>query len=367
MCALAATASSVVIEVSMFWVRCLEKQLSSLTERFPHKEKFELGPHGMNLRQLGYFIAIAQHSSFLKASKTLNISQPSVSAQIKLLEEELEVQLFERRSNGTVLTPEGREFLIHARTILETIAVARNSMRAHQTAEVGQVSVGIPGSLASTLTVPVVEASQKELPNVQLRVASGLSGHIRQWILGGSLDFGLVYTRSPLVGLDLEPLLSEELYVAARERSALKKQLTIDGEIPLRNLAGLPLVLPGREHGLRTAVEEGAAQLGVALHVRTELDAPEQLKEMVRRTGCFTILSLAALQNDHPGDRLFTARITSPSIERVVCLANASGRPLSRAARRIEQILKSIIREELRKGWWKSAVDKGLLSPYTEC
>ena len=321
----------------------------------------------MNLRQLGYFIAIAEHNSFLKASKSLHISQPSVSAQIKLLEEELEVQLLERRSNGTVLTPEGREFLIHARTVFETIDVARNSMRVHQTAEVGQVAVGIPGSLASTLTVPLVEVSQLELPNVQLRVASGLSGHIRQWILDGSLDFGLVYTRTPLVGLDLEPLLAEELYVAARSRSVLEKHLAGDGDIPLRNIAGLPLVLPGREHGLRIAVEEGAAQIGVALHVRTELDASEQLKEMVRRTGCFTILSLAALQNDTSGDRLFTARITGPTIERVVCLANASGRPLSRAARRIEQILKAAIREELQKGWWKSAVDKSLLHPYPDC
>lgn len=319
----------------------------------------------MNLKQLGYFIAIAEHNSFLKASRSLHISQPSVSAQIKLLEEELEVQLFERRSNGAILTPEGREFLDHARTVFETINNARNSMRAHQTAEVGQVTVGIPGSLASSLTVPLVEAVQNHLPNVHLRVVTGLSGHIRQWIVAGTLDLGLVYAKSPLEGLDLEPLLSEELYLAARSRTDLKKQIKAGSEILFRDLAGLPLVMPGREHGLRIAVEDAAREVGIDLYVRTELDAPEQLKEMVRRTGCFTVLSLAALQNDHPTGKLFTARIISPTMERMVCMAHASGRPLSRAARRIEQMLMTVVRNELNKGWWRSAHDQTMF-PLTE-
>ena len=309
----------------------------------------------MNLKQLAYFVAIAEHRSILKAAQSLFVSQPAVSAQIRLLEEELGVQLFERRSNGVVVTPEGSDFLVHARSVLDTIEHARASMRTHQAAEVGRVSVGIPGSLVSILTVPLIEREQQELPNVRLRVVSGLSGHIRQWILDGRIDFGLMYAASAEGGLDVERLLSEELYIAAKSRAAVKGRLNAAGEMPLRALEGLPLVLPGREHGLRTVIEDAVARVGIALQVRTELDAPEQLKEMVRRTGCFTVLSLAAIHNDARGDRLFTARIVDPSIDRVVSIAHASGRPLSRAARRVEQILKAIIARELEKGWWKSA------------
>ena len=67
----------------------------------------------MNLRQLSYFVAIAEQGSILKAAQVVHISQPAVSAQIKLLEEELGVQLFERRPAGVLLTPEGRDFLRH--------------------------------------------------------------------------------------------------------------------------------------------------------------------------------------------------------------------------------------------------------------
>jgi LysR family nitrogen assimilation transcriptional regulator len=268
---------------------------------------------------------------------------------MKLLEEELGVQLFERRAAGVLLTPEGREFLRHAKNVLNTVEAARAGMRVYQGIEVGRVSVGVPGSLISLLTVPLVEEVQSQLTGVQLRVVSGLSGHIQRWITEGVLDFGLVYGKTPPVGLDVESLLVEELFVATLDGSALMPALTPTGELPLQRLAGLPLVLPGREHGLRATVEEAANRTGVSLWVRTELDAPEQLKEMARRPGVYTILSLAAIRNDSENLPLFTARIIEPSIERTVSLAHATGRPLSRAARRVDQILREIIRREISK------------------
>ena len=75
-----------------------------------------------------------------------------------------------------------------------------------------------------------------------------------------------------------------------------------------------------------------------------------------RRTGCYTILSLAAIQNDDPTNgALVTSRIVKPTINRVVSIAHATGRPLSRAARRVEHILKTLLNEELAKGWWRTA------------
>jgi len=314
----------------------------------------------MNLRQLAYFAAVAEHRSFLKASEVLHISQPSVSAQIRLLEEELEVQLFERRPGGTVLTPEGKDFLVHARTVLDTLEAARASLRSHQAAEVGRVAVGIPGSFSPVLSLPLIEAVQRECPNVRLKVVSGLSGHVYQWILDGTLDFGLMYEAAPVNGLDMDLLLSEHLVAVARERSDLADRLTAAGEIRLAQLAGLPLVLPGRDHGLRKLVDEAARKIGIGLDVSTELDAHELLTEMVRRTGCFTILSLAALRARSAGEPLFTARVIEPAIERRVSVAHASGRPLSRAARRVEAIMRELLRAEIGQGWWKSATPLGL-------
>lgn len=309
----------------------------------------------MKLRQLNYFVAIADQKSFLKASLILHVSQPTISSQIKLLEEELNVVLFERSFEGSILTPEGRDFLIHARTVLNAIEAATSSMRVYQSEEVGCVSIGIPGSLTSILTVPLIETVMREMPNVRFRVASGLSGHITRWILEGTIDFGLIYGTHSFPELDIECFLEEKLFIAAKNRAALEPYLNNAGEFPVQNLAGLPLVLPGRDHGLRMVIEETTGKAGVGLNVIAELDASEQLKEIVRRRGCFTLLSLAALQNDIGDGALAMALIVKPSINRVVSFAHTSGRPLSRAARRVENIVRSLLTEELGKGWWKTA------------
>ena len=306
----------------------------------------------MNFKQFRYFVAIAEQRSFLQAAQVLHISQPSVSAQIKLLEEELGVQLFERRFDGAILTPEGRDFLVHARTVLDAVEAAASSMRVHQSSEVGRVAVGIPGSLTSLLTVPLIQTVQREMPNVQLRVVSGLSGHIARWLPDGTIDFGLVYASAGMPGLDLEWVLDENLYLAARSRHDLQDVLNAQSQAPANRLGALPMVLPGREHGLRSVIEEALGKVGLGLHVIAEVDAPEQLKEMVRRTGCFTILSLAAIQNDPAELALFTAPIVKPNIDRKISIAHTTGRPLSRAARRVNAIMKSLLAQELAKGWW---------------
>lgn len=313
----------------------------------------------MNLKQFRYFVAISEQRSFLQAAQVLHISQPSVSAQIKLLEEELGVQLFERRFDGAILTPEGRDFLVHARTVLDSVEAAASSMRVHQSSEVGRVAVGIPGSLTSLLTVPLIQTVQREMPNVQLRVVSGLSGHIARWLPEGTIDFGLVYATSSVPGLDLEWVLDENLFLAARDRHDLDGLVEAKRQVPASRLAGLPMVLPGREHGLRSVVEGALDKVGVGLHVTAEVDAPEQLKEMVRRTGCFTILSLAAIQNDPAEGALVTARIIKPTIDRRISIAHTTGRPLSRAARRVKEITKTLLAQELEKGWWTEGKRSG--------
>ena len=309
----------------------------------------------MKLRQLVYFVAIADHQSFLKASRVLHISQPTISAQIRLLEEELNVTLLERSFEGSILTPEGQDFLAHARTVLNAIDAARASMRVYQSEEVGCVSVGIPGSLTSILTVPLIEAVMHQMPNVQLRVVSGLSGHITDWILEKTIDFGLIFGSHQVPELDTESLMEENLFVAAKDRASLEQYTNKVGEFPAHSMAQLPLVLPGRNHGLRSVIEETVRKVGVGLNVIAELDASEQLKEIVRRTGCYTVLSLAAIQNDLHEEALSTARIVNPTINRVVSMAHLNGIPLSRAARRVENVVKNLLSKELAKGWWKTA------------
>lgn len=317
----------------------------------------------MNLRQLSYFIAIADHRSIIKAAEVLHVSQPSVSTQIKLLEEELEVLLFERRRDGTILTPEGQEFLGYARSALDTLAAAKASLRAYQITEVGNVTVGIPGSLSPLLSLSLIETVQKNCPNIKIKVVTGLSGHLSEWVRDGTIDFGLLYADSPVIGLDFELLMKEHLFLAISQRNADAIRTRVrNGSIAFSDLRDVPLVLPSREHGLRVLVDKVANKAGIKLNVQTELDASELLLEWVLRSSHGTILSLAALRGARvPDDELFVAHIHEPTIERRVSLAYASDRRLSRTARRVEIILRNLIRQELESGWWTFAeINQGL-------
>lgn len=308
----------------------------------------------MNLRQLSYFIEVAEQRSIIKAAQLLHISQPAVSTQIKLLEEELEVQLFERRQEGTILTPEGKEFLSYARVALDTLDAAKANLRSRQVTEVGTVTVGIPGSLSPMLTLSLIEQVRERCPNIKIKVVTGLSGHLAKWIMDGSIDFGLIYSSSAVLGLDFELLMTEHLFLAVRAKNAdAIREMCVNDDISFANLQHIPLVMPSREHGLRALVEKTSSYIGVKLNVRTELDAHELLLECVLRSTDATILSLAALKNSRiPQAEIFTAHIIDPVIERRICVAYASDKPLTRTARRVEIILRELLKTESEGGWW---------------
>lgn len=315
----------------------------------------------MNLRQLEYFLAVAEHGSILKASQAIYVSQPSVSVQVKSLEDELGVRLFERRHDGVVLTAEGEEFCTHARGVLHALDTAKTSMQHYHASPAGSVVVGIPGSLALVLTAPLVKRVWTQVPQVQLRVVGGLSGHTRQWILDGRMDFGLVYDEAAGKGIDVQPLLREELYLAATPASWRRLGIGPEDRVSLQTAASLPYVLTGQGYALRNTVEAAAASVGARLDVRAEIDATTQIGEIVARSDCYTVLSLAALQTDAHGGDLSVRRISGAPMVRTVSLAHAGGRPLSRPARAVSDIFRALIRNAIDAPDWRPAIVESYL------
>jgi LysR family nitrogen assimilation transcriptional regulator len=315
----------------------------------------------VNLKQLEYFLAVVEHGSILKASHAIYVSQPSVSVQVKSLEDELGVHLFERRHDGVVLTAEGEELVAHARGVLHAIETAKASMQNYHAMPAGTVVVGIPGSLAPVLTAPLVERVWELCHAVQLRVVGGLSGHTRQWILDGRMDFGLVYDETAEKGVDLQPLFREELYLAGAPDAWTRLGIAARDVVPWDTAARLPYVLTGKGYALRTTVETAVAALGVKLDVRAEIDATAQIGEIVARGLCHTILSVVALRGEVNRDKLSTRRIEGAPLARTIALAHAGGRPLSRAARAVSDIFRDLIREKIDEPDWRPAIVESYL------
>ncbi len=306
----------------------------------------------MNLRDLRYFVAVAESGSILAASEKLHVAQPSLSVRIRTLEADLGVSLFDRRPRGVVLTSEGEELLVHARLILQSAEAAQEAIRHHAQSPVGTVHFGVPTSLSSVLCVPLIEAVREKLPNVRLRIVESMSGTIVDWLRTGELDLGLIFVDSAIAGIHADPLLTEQLHLAAHSAEALAPLLDKDGNVPLEALAGVPLILPTERHGLRQLLDQHLRRHGSGARVAIEIDAFLQIQRLVQRAQGMTILSLAALYESDLDPPLATARIVAPSIERTVYLARADIRPQTKAGREVGRLVSAILRDESRRRWW---------------
>lgn len=306
----------------------------------------------MDLRSLHYFVVIAECGSILAASEKLHIAQPSLSIRVKALEQELGVSLFDRRPRGVTLTSEGAELVAHARQILKAAETAKESLRQHAKSAVGTVSFGVPTSLASVICVPLVEMMQKELPNVRLRIVESMSGFILDWLRDGRLDVGLVFGDKSISGVSLEPVVEEDLFLAADSRESFSGFVNAKGEVTLENASKAPLVLPAAHHGLRQLIDDVFRRNGLQHTTRIEIDSFSQIQNMVHRKMGMTILSRAALYESPLQPPLVSARIVSPNITRMVSVAMNDQHLQTKATRETVSRIVKIIRERASSDVW---------------
>jgi LysR family nitrogen assimilation transcriptional regulator len=252
------------------------------------------------------------------------------------------------------LTAEGEELLVHARNILQSVEAAEETLRHHASSPVGTVTFGVPTSLSAVLCVPLIEAVQSQFPNVRLRLVETMTGTIVEWLKSGELDIGLIFAEGTVGGLVNEPLLTEELYLAAASRKALEPVLDSHGEVPLEALQRLPLVLPRERHGLRALVDQYLRRAGLSARVIVEIDVFSQIRKLVQRGQGMTVLSLAALYEAGLDPPLATARIVKPAIRRTVSLARADQRPQTKAARETGRLAARILRASAPEPWWRA-------------
>ena len=213
---------------------------------------------------------VAELGSFSKAARVLDIAQPALSHQVRLLETDLRETLLLRNGRGVNLTPAGRRLFEHGVQILQQVAQARADLGAQRDAPVGQVTIGLPPSIGRRLTKPLIEGFRAQLPQARITVVEGLSSYIAEWIGSGRADLGLVYNPEPSAALEITPLLREPLcLVQPKQRGS--KAITLP--VALRELSGYPLIVPERHQSLRRLLESQATLAGVALNISCEVSS----------------------------------------------------------------------------------------------
>ena len=224
----------------------------------------------MDLKQLEYFVRVAELGSFTRASIALDVAQPALSRQVRLLEVELRQNLLTRNGRGATPTEAGKLLMEHARGILHQVERAREELGRVRGALAGRVAVGLPPSLARVLTVPLTRAFRQQMPDAQLSISENLSAAMQASLADGRLDIAVLYNAQPTTGIELTPLMVEELLLVQMCRPEAAGEPVLP--IPLREVAALPLVIPSRPNAIRMHVESEMAAIGCRPTVTLEID-----------------------------------------------------------------------------------------------
>ncbi len=214
----------------------------------------------MDLRRLGYFVAVAEEMSFSRAARRLRIAQPALSTRIKQLEEDLGVLLFERTSRGVLMTEAGVLLLEEARRIFAQVDQTVDVVRRVGHGEVGRLVLGFVPSASNEVLPPILNAFGNRFPEVELFLREMRPDHIVQRLHDKQIDVGFLYLPLDDALLNIECVSCEPLVLALPEAHPLASEPRVE----LQALAKGPFILPARHQmpGLYAQVTEACRQAG---------------------------------------------------------------------------------------------------------
>ncbi|ARP82142.1 LysR family transcriptional regulator [Bordetella genomosp. 8] len=277
----------------------------------------------MEFRQIQYFVCLYEEGSVTRAARRLNIVQPALSMQIAKLEQETGRQLFVRSSSGMQPTPEARQMYRIFMPVLADFARAREQVMQTDAELSGQVRVGMIATIAQGVMVDALMAFTQMHPKVALALVDGYSGGLIDAVAGGQLDAAVINKPRRPLALATEPITEENLVLVTGSHHP-----GLPAEIPLRRLAGLKLVLPTRQHGLRGIIESFAQAEDVDLAPTVEIDSISAILKLVHGSDFASVLPQIAVTSEIALGRVRTHAIVRPRLTRqVVCVTHPRRTP----------------------------------------
>jgi DNA-binding transcriptional LysR family regulator len=231
----------------------------------------------MELRQLEYFVAVAEEANFTRAAERVNISQSGVSAQVRQLERELGHDLFDRSGRSVRLTGMGTAVLPYARAALEAVDGARLTVDQLAGLVHGQVNVGMVSGCALPVLAELLAEFHGRYPGVAIALTEGGSDQMVSSLLDGRLDLALIGSAGAKTpGIDVAVVVDEALVAAVGRDDPLAARRTMS----IRDLRGQPLVCLPRGTGVRTALDVACAAAGFEPRIVFEASALSMVAEL---------------------------------------------------------------------------------------
>jgi len=297
----------------------------------------------MDLKQLEYFVRVAEMGSFTRAAIALDVAQPALSRQVRLLEVELRQNLLARNGRGATRTEAGKLLLEHGRGILHQVERAREELGRVRGALAGRVAIGLPPSVAKVLAVPLIREFRQRMPEATLSITEGLSVGMQESVANGRLDIALLYNAAASTDTEITPLLEEDLLLVERQAQGVR---AIAKAIALKDIAAMPLVIPSRPNAIRMLVESGLANLGLRPRIALEIDGVAAILELVADGAGSAVLSRNAVATSGR-PQAFALRPIAPRLRTKLSLAVSSQRPATLTQKAMLELIQQTARELL--------------------
>ena len=297
----------------------------------------------MNLKQLEYFVRVAELGSFSRAALILNIAQPALSRQVRLLETDLHVTLLMRNGRGVVLTEAGKRLFDHSVGILQLMSRVREDLESTRGEPAGRIVVGLPPSMGRLLTLPLVEGFRRSLPKARLAIVEGLSTHLAEWISTGRVDVGLLHNPESQEAIEFTPVFDEPLGMVSPAATGKGSKVAGGAPVALAELTRYPLILPERSHAIRKLLETQAALSGHKLNVAMEISSVQSILELVRAGHGHAILTATALAASGQPEAFVLRPLSEPRLTSTLCLAVSAHKPSTPLTKQVLRLLRELI------------------------
>jgi len=268
----------------------------------------------LNLRQLQYFVQVAESANMTRAASELRIAQPALGMQIKQLEEELGRALLQRHSRGVSLTDAGSALLPRARQILELVDLTRREVSGDLREA---VRFGLTPSLMQIIGPELLLRLSEQAPNVALSFTEEMSHVLVDSLNRGDLDMILAYEVADSPGSFKRAVYQEDLVFVSAEAGQPASSVTF-----AEALAG-PLILPERRDSVRFLVEKTASERGLAVRLEHEIRSISGIKAMIARGPAAGILPYGTVLAEVKAGTLSARPIIEPVLRRTLHLAGS--------------------------------------------
>ncbi|MFZ5783473.1 MAG: LysR family transcriptional regulator [Pseudomonadota bacterium] len=280
----------------------------------------------MDLRQLRYFVAVAERGGFGAAASALNVAQSALSRHVRLLEHELGGALFERGARGVAVTESGKVLLARGRWLLGAFDDIKAEVLTENREPSGTVRLGAPSSLADILYAPLAQLFAERFPKVQLELSDGLTEEMTDRLLRAEIDLAIVTGPQPNDHLYYEVLVVEQVFLIGPPGDPLLRR----GSLTRKEFDQLPAAVRPLSRSI----------FPVSARSSLKVESMTPLKQMVAAGLGYGLLPFCGIHREVAAGTLSAALLPWMTADRVLALPR--GRPTSRATRETISALKDL-------------------------